>query len=133
MLNGLRKLTGDLGIAEHVAFAGFVANPLPYMRAADAFVLSSRSEGFGNVLVEAMGCGTPIVSTDCLHGPADILARGKYGILVPPRDPAAMALAFSRILRERVNWPKDRLRARASGFTYSACADGYAHLFRSLV
>jgi glycosyltransferase involved in cell wall biosynthesis len=133
MLNGLRKLTGDLGIAEHVAFAGFVANPLPYMRAADAFVLSSRSEGFGNVLVEAMGCGTPIVSTDCLHGPADILARGKYGILVPPRDPAAMALAFSRILRERVNWPKDRLRARASAFTYSACADGYAHLFRSLV
>jgi glycosyltransferase involved in cell wall biosynthesis len=84
MLDDLRALTASLGIAEHVEFAGFVPNPLPYMRAADAFVLSSRSEGFGNVLVEAMGCGTPIISTDCPYGPGDILARGRYGILVPP-------------------------------------------------
>jgi glycosyltransferase involved in cell wall biosynthesis len=133
MLNELRDLAASLGIADDVAFTGFVRNPLPYMRAADAFVLSSRSEGFGNVLVEAMGCGTPIVSTDCPHGPADILAGGKYGILVRPRDPAALAPAFSRILQERGQWPKDRLKARAGAFTYEACADSYARLFRSLV
>jgi glycosyltransferase involved in cell wall biosynthesis len=133
MLGELRTLADDLGIAEHTAFAGFVRNPLPYMRTADAFVLSSRSEGFGNVLVEAMGCGTPIVSTNCPHGPADILAGGTYGILVPPRDPEAMARAFSRVLDERGRWAADHLRARAGKFTYGACADGYARLFRDLL
>jgi glycosyltransferase involved in cell wall biosynthesis len=133
MLGALRELAGSLGIAEHVAFEGFVPNPLPYMRAADAFVLSSRSEGFGNVLVEAMGCGTPVISTDCPHGPSDILARGEYGILVPPRDPEALAPAFGRILDDRARWPRERLLARAGAFSYAACADEYARLFRQLV
>jgi glycosyltransferase involved in cell wall biosynthesis len=133
MLEALRALAESLGIAEHVAFEGFVRNPLPYMRAADAFVLSSRSEGFGNVLVEAMGCGTPVVSTDCPYGPADILAHGEHGILVPPRDPDALATGLGRILDERGRWPRNGLRARAGLFSYGACADGYAQLFRSLV
>jgi glycosyltransferase involved in cell wall biosynthesis len=133
MLDELRDLAGCLGITDHVAFAGFVGNPLPFMRAADAFVLSSRSEGFGNVLVEAMGCGTPILSTDCPHGPADILSGGKYGVLVRPRDPSALAAGFGQVLQERPRWPKEQLRARASAFTYGACADSYARLFRSLI
>jgi glycosyltransferase involved in cell wall biosynthesis len=132
MLGELQALATSLGISEHVSFEGFVRNPLPYMRAADAFVLSSRSEGFGNVLVEAMGCGTPVISTDCPHGPADILGRGQYGILVPMRDPDVLAPAFGRILDERDNWPRNRLRARARAFSYETCADGYARLFRRL-
>jgi len=133
MRQELEALAGSLGIAKHVEFLGFVENPLPYMREADAFVLSSRSEGFGNVLVEALGCGTPIVSTNCPHGPAAILAHGEYGILVPPQDPAALAEGLGRILHERVRWPAERLRARANEFTYSACADRYWQLFQSLV
>lgn len=132
MLAELKTLAAELGIAEHVAFEGFVSNPLPYMRAADGFVLSSRSEGFGNVLVEAMGCGTPVISTDCPHGPGDILARGKYGLLVPPQDPEALAPAFGQLLDERSQWPAATLRARAGAFSYGACADEYASLFRSL-
>ena len=133
MLDDLRALAASLEIADHVAFEGFVPDPLPFIRAGDAFVLSSRSEGFGNVLVEAMGCGTPIVATDCPHGPAEILAHGKYGILVPPRDPEALAPAFGRILDERARWPRERLRARAAEFSYGECADNYARLFRGLV
>jgi len=133
MLAELQALAATLGIADDVAFEGFVENPLPYMLAADGFVLSSRSEGFGNVLVEAMGCGTPVISTDCPHGPAYILRQGEFGILVPMRDPEALALAFGRILDERDAWPRERLRARAADFSYGACADGYASLFRRLV
>ncbi|HEY0185252.1 MAG TPA: glycosyltransferase [Rhodopila sp.] len=132
LLDELRALAQSLEIAGDVAFEGFVANPLPYMRAADAFVLSSRSEGLGNVLIEAMGCGTPVVSTDCPHGPADILAHGKYGILVPPRDSVALGHALGRILDEKRSWPGNYLRTRARAFSYAACADAYAALFRRL-
>jgi len=132
MLDALRGLAGALGIAEHVEFSGFVQNPLPYMRAADAFVLSSRFEGFGNVLVEAMGCGTPVVSTDCAYGPADILGQGKYGILVPPGEPEALAPAFSRIIEEAGRWPATLLRQRASAFSYAASADAYRNLIEGL-
>jgi exopolysaccharide biosynthesis WecB/TagA/CpsF family protein len=129
----LQALAGSLGIAEHVAFEGFVQNPLPYMCAADGFVLSSRFEGFGNVLVEAMGCGTPVLSTDCPYGPAEILAHGQFGILVPPRDPEALASGLARLHGARARWPADLLRERAGAFSYRACADAYARLFRSLV
>nr|WP_294505065.1 glycosyltransferase [uncultured Rhodopila sp.] len=133
MMDDLQILAAELGIAEDVDFVGFVPNPLPYMRAADAFVLSSRSEGFGNVLVEAMGCGTPILSTDCPYGPGDILDRGRYGLLVPPQDPEALALGFGRVLAEADRWPAALLRRRANAFTYAACAEGYWSLFRRLV
>jgi glycosyltransferase involved in cell wall biosynthesis len=132
-MDELQALAGSLGIAEHVAFAGYVANPLPYMRTADGFVLSSRSEGFGNVLVEAMGCGTPVLSTDCQYGPSDILAHGEYGVLVPPRDPEALASGLGRLLSARKIWSADTLRERAGAFSYGACADAYAHLFHTLV
>ncbi len=133
MLQLLRDRAHAAGIADDVAFEGFVPNPLPYMRAADAFVLSSRSEGFGNVLIEAMGCGTPVISTDCPHGPREILAHGEFGILVPPRDPAALAPALSLILDQREQWSGDRVRSRAAAFSYEACADRYAALFDSLI
>lgn len=132
MQSELQALAGSLGIAEHVDLVGFVQNPLPFMRAADAFVLSSRSEGFGNVLVEALGCGTPVVSTDCPHGPSDILARGRFGILVPPMDPDPLAMGMAGILEERNRWPAATLRARAAEFSYAACADAYWRLFQRL-
>jgi glycosyltransferase involved in cell wall biosynthesis len=103
------------------------------LRAADGFVQSSQFEGFGNALVEAMGCGTPVLSTDCPYGPAEILAHGKFGILVPARDPEALASGLARLHSARARWPADFLRERAGAFSHRACADAYARLFRRLV
>ncbi|WP_177203347.1 glycosyltransferase [Izhakiella capsodis] len=76
----LRQLTKTLGISERVRFEGFQSNPYPWIKHARQLVVSSDSEGFGNVLIEALSCNTPVVSTRCPGGPASILtgdlARG---------------------------------------------------------
>ena len=94
----LRSLAAELGIARHVQLPGHVSNPYPYMRQASLFVLSSAWEGCPNVLLEALACGSPIVSTDCPSGPKEILANGKYGKLVPVRDETALASAMEAVL-----------------------------------
>jgi len=94
----LESLIHNLGLEGAVSLPGFVKNPYDFMRAADVFVLSSRWEGFGNVLVEAMACGTPVVSTDCPNGPAEILEEGKWGRLVPVADDKALAQAIIQTL-----------------------------------
>ncbi len=90
----LRALAAELGLADAVAFPGFLANPHAILARADCFVHSARWEGFGNVLVEALAAGTPVVATLCPGGPREILREGEYGRLVPVRDPAAMAEAI---------------------------------------
>ncbi|MDT0619874.1 glycosyltransferase [Salinisphaera sp. P385] len=87
----LEALARELGIGEIVEFAGFDPNPYRYIAAADVFALSSRWEGFGNVLVEALACGTGVVSTDCPSGPSEVLGEGEYGELVPVGDSSALA------------------------------------------
>jgi glycosyltransferase involved in cell wall biosynthesis len=129
----LEELAQELGVAEAVDFLGFQDNPLPWFRRADAFVLSSRSEGFGNVLVEAMWCGTPVISSNCPHGPAEILDGGRYGVLVAPGDPAALAAAMDRVATLPGRFPPALLRARAAEFSNSACAERYAELLYSLI
>jgi glycosyltransferase involved in cell wall biosynthesis len=94
----LRSLAAQLGIAEHVQLPGYTGNPYPFMRRARVFVLSSAWEGCPNVLLEALACGSPIVSTDCPSGPAEILANGKYGKLVPVGDAAALAAGIEAVL-----------------------------------
>jgi glycosyltransferase involved in cell wall biosynthesis len=90
----LQGLANSLGIAPYVHFLGYASNPLAYMRRAAVFVLSSLAEGFGNVIVEALACGTPVISTDCPHGPRDILSGGRYGTLVRVGDVDALAHAI---------------------------------------
>jgi glycosyltransferase involved in cell wall biosynthesis len=133
LLSATRMLAGELGISDAVDFLGFRDNPLPWFRRADAFVLSSCTEGFGNVLVEAMACGTPVISTDCPYGPREILEDGRYGALVAMQDPAALAAAMDDLPTLRHRCPAVRLRARADTFTLATCADRYLALFRTLV
>ena len=110
---GLSAL-GGMGCTD-VAFPGYVANPYAYMSRAAAFVLSSRWEGLVSVLIEAMACGCPVVSTDCPSGPFEILNGGALGPLVPVGDHAALGVAICATL----DGPSDpsRLRARARAFS----------------
>lgn len=96
----LEALVQEMDLMEDVAFPGFVANPYAYMAQSALCVLSSAWEGFGNVLVEAMATGTPVVSTNCESGPAEILANGQYGKLVAVGDIKGMVEAIIETLNE---------------------------------
>lgn len=98
--DALQALTRKLGVEGSVHFLGFQSNPYRYMNHADVFVLSSKFEGFGLVLAEALVCGLPSISTDCPSGPAEILEGGKYGLLVPPADADSLADAIRRMLTD---------------------------------
>lgn len=111
----LEGLAWELGVAADICLPGFVANPFPYMARASVFVLSSAWEGLPGVLIEAMACGCPVVSTDCPSGPAEILDRGAYGKLVPVGDDAALAEAILATLA--VPPDRNRLRLRAALFS----------------
>lgn len=124
----LIALAGELGIAEAVALPGHVPNPYAYMARCALFVLSSRWEGFGNVLAEALAAGLPVVSTDCPSGPREILQDGAYGPLVPMGDTAALAESMARVLRAPP--PASFLRARGREFSADICADAYLDYFR---
>jgi len=87
----LEKLISDLGLKEKVFMPGFVKNPFPYIKRASVFVLSSKVEGLPNVILQALALGRPVVATDCLSGPRDILEDGLWGRLVPVGDCYAMA------------------------------------------
>lgn len=82
----LKQLIYSLGLQDKIHMLGFVDNPYSWMKKAELFILSSSWEGFGNVLVEAMACGTPVISTNCPSGPAEILENGKWGRLVNVND-----------------------------------------------
>lgn len=89
--NQLEYYSHSLGISNQVSFPGFVHNLADRLLEADIFVLSSIYEGFGNVLVEALFAGCAVISTDCPNGPSEILANGKYGLLLPVNDTDALA------------------------------------------
>lgn len=114
------------GVAGRVIFPGFRVDSWPYYATADLFVLSSDYEGFGNVLVEAMHAGLPIVSTDCPDGPGEILGGGKFGTLVPVGDAEALSSAMSEALR--VPGDPEKQKARALDFTPDIAAERYLAL-----
>jgi glycosyltransferase involved in cell wall biosynthesis len=122
-----------LGLRDAVVLCGFQPNPWKYIARADVFALTSRYEGFGNVLVEAMACGVPVVATRSA-GTSDIVRDGVDGVLVDRHEPAAVAAALERILSD------DRLRRRmgdearigAARFAAPAIASQYERVFREL-
>jgi glycosyltransferase involved in cell wall biosynthesis len=97
---------------------------------ADLYVLASRYEGFGLTLVEAMALCIPVVSTDCPSGPSEILEHGRFGTLVPPNDPPALARAILQTLAHPCKC--NSARARAEAFSCDAAIQSYLELFEEL-
>lgn len=120
----LTQLADSLGVAQDVALHGFEPNPYKYMRRSAVFVFSSLWEGFGNVLVEAMALGIPVVSTDCPSGPAEILDHGRWGKLVPMKSPDILARAIIDTLRS----PGYDARKRAEEFSVDRIVEKYLAL-----
>ncbi|AFY66676.1 glycosyltransferase [Geitlerinema sp. PCC 7407] len=127
----LEALVRSLNLEADVALPGFAENPYAYMAQASVFVLSSIFEGFGNVVAEALAAGTPVVSTDCESGPAEILENGRYGRLTPTRDPEAIARAVLQTLDEPRNSPE--LIARAQSFSVANITDQYLQVLADLL
>lgn len=101
MRNKLNSLAFELGVEKDFDMPGFVQNPYAFMRRASLFVLSSNYEGFGNVLVEAMACGAPIISTNCPGGPVEILENGIWGNLIPTGDLNALTQGITKMLNKK--------------------------------
>ncbi|MDE0174784.1 MAG: glycosyltransferase [Defluviicoccus sp.] len=118
-----------LGLDAHVSLPGWVENPYAFMARAALFVLSSRHEGLGNVLVEALACGCPAVSTDCPGGPAEILRDPD--LLAPVGDARALARAMLRALSRKTS--EASLRAKASPFGAERAIDRYDDLISRLL
>ena len=111
----LERLVAKLGLQQDVDFPGFYANPYPEFATASLFVLSSRFEGLSKVLIEALACGTPVVSTNCPSGPAEVLQNGRYRRLVPVGDVDELANAMEETLDAVVD--RKALKRRAEDFS----------------
>ena len=123
----LEVLITQLKLDGRVLLPGFIIDPYPWYRSADLFVLSSLWEGFGNVIVEALECGLPVVSANCPSGPSEILEDGRFGKLVPMKDPQALAKAMAESLNESHN--RMLLLQRAQDFSVRKISDEYLAYF----
>lgn len=124
----LEALLAQLGLGDDaVQLPGFVANPFAWLARCNMFVLSSRREGLPGALIEAMACGVPVVSTDCLSGPDEILQGGRWGRLVPVGDVDALAQAITDTLDMP---PAERpdVRQRAADFEQERAVDAYLRI-----
>jgi glycosyltransferase involved in cell wall biosynthesis len=122
----LKALPHQLGVANDVDMPGYSPDVLAYMRQASVFVLSSVHEGLGIVLIEALACGTPVVSTDCPHGPREILDHGRFGPLVPVGDDESMAAAIRTALDDPV--APELLRSHGAMFSIERAVERYLDL-----
>lgn len=128
--NDLEEQTARLGLSAQIHLAGEVLDPFPTLCEADLFVCSSRTEGFGIALCEAMACGLPVVAFDCPSGPRDIIRHEVDGVLVPSQDMNALAAALDRLMGNAQE--RQRLAARATEVVVRFSTDSILGLWQRL-
>lgn len=129
--SALKKQAADLGIAQQVDFIGEVQNPFPYLQQADIFILSSRFEGFPNVVLEALSVGTPVITFDCKGGISEIVVDGINGKLVEAGNAAAMAKAILVYKTSKREHKIENIEKTVSRFDVSVIKKRYAELLES--
>lgn len=125
----LKHLVDTLNINDRVIFYGYSNNPLPIMKKAKVFVLSSRWEGLPNVLIEAMFCDTKLVSFNCPSGPSDILENGKYGTLCKPKDVNSLSKGIEEALKNK----KPDYSTKLNEYKLESIGARYVDAFESLI
>ena len=125
----IEDLTRKLNVNDAVSMPGWVENPYAFMARVDLFVMSSSFEGLPGVLIQALACGCPVVSTDCPYGPSEILEGGRWGRLVPVDNHIELANAISVSLNEQSN--PDILQKRAMYFSPDLLIQHYINMFNS--
>lgn len=135
LLEELQGQAKDLKIDEAVHFLGFVDNPYYYLKNSDVFVLTSKYEGFPHVLLEAMTLEIPIISTNCLTGPKDILKKGKLGYLVKVDDTEKMSKKIMTLLKNNRKSSKKVKKAYKETEKYlpAVITQKYEKLFESVI
>jgi len=128
----LEEQARQLSLGEDAVFLGHLDNILPVLKCSTVLVLASDFEGFGNVLVEAMACGTQVIASDCPSGPAEILDQGRYGQLIAPNSSRSLEDALRKTLSGEFHVPAALLRERAEYFSVERARDAYLQLLNGL-
>lgn len=130
--SNLEKQINTLGLNRQVFLPGFMASPAKMLQSSDLFVFTSITEGFGNVLVEALTCGLPVISSDCESGPSEILLAGKIGVLVPINDKTKLKNAIlEEITKPNHSSTRAQRMARANDFLIDKIILQYQQLFEN--
>jgi len=126
----LEALARSRGLSDRILFTGQVDDPFAWMRRARLAVCTSVYEGLCNAIIEALACGTPVVSTNCPYGPAEILQGGRYGTLTPVGDAGAMAVAIEAALSAVPD--RGALMARGQNYTATRAAERFLEIAAEL-
>jgi len=135
MRQELERIAHECGVRDNVHLIGWVKNPYSHLKRSDIFVLSSLWEGFPNVIIEALGCGVPVISTDCPTGPNEIITNEENGILIPIHNWEAMADSIIRVLSDKKLYKRIQAagRKRAEDFNIKKISRQYVEVINKVI